>query len=307
MDKMKFVNKANSIHNGKYDYSKVEYKGAKEKVCIICPIHGEFWQTPSNHTHKTKPKGCPKCNGGIRGNKSEFIEKAKKVHGDKYDYSKVEYINNHTKVCITCLKHGEFWQTPAAHLRGQGCKFCVNDVYDTISFIKKANVIHNSRYCYSNVCYSNSHTKIAIKCNECGNIFYQTPNDHLCGKGCPFCKKWVLEEKIKTLLEKEKIPFIRQCGKDVLNWIGRQRLDFYLPKHNIAIECQGEQHFKPKNGFGGEEEFKKTTIRDKIKKENCNKNDIKILYFSDLKWADFFLGEKIYKNENELLNVINNI
>ena len=304
MDRLKFIEKAREIHGDKYDYSKIEYKGAHTKICIICPKHGEFWQTPTNHTHKTKPHGCPKCKGGIKSSCEEFIEKAKKIHGNKYDYSKVEYINNHTKVCIICPKHGEFWQIPNSHLSGKGCKFCINDVYDTDSFAKKATLIHNKRYSYKNVAYTNSHTKVNIICNTCGETFMQTPNDHLSGKGCPYCKKWKLEEKIKKALTDENIAFIWQCGKETLPWIGRQKLDFYLPEYNIAIECQGIQHFKSKENFGGDKSFIETEKRDKLKKEKCVNNITDILYFSEIKCYETFLGKPLYKKEKDLVRYI---
>ena len=121
-----FICKANAIHGNKYDYSKVKYKRNHENVCIVCPEHGEFLQTPHNHL---AGKGCPKC-GMIRAkeclktNESEFKVKASKIHGCKYDYSKVEYVNNLTKVCIICPEHGEFWQVPSSHLDGHGCPKC---------------------------------------------------------------------------------------------------------------------------------------------------------------------------------------
>lgn len=121
LTKEEFIKKANEKHNGKYEYSKVEYVNAKTKVCIICPKHGEFWQTPNAHT---KGQGCPKCNGKYAPTIEEWIVSARKVHGDKYDYSNVEYVNNATKVCIKCPKHGEFWQKPIHHLQGQGCPKC---------------------------------------------------------------------------------------------------------------------------------------------------------------------------------------
>ena len=112
-----FIGEAQLIHHNKYDYSKVEYANNKTKVCIICPEHGEFWQTPSDHLNG---KGCPQCAGNVRCDKDTFIEKAKHTHNDRYDYSKVEYVNAHTKVCIICPEHGEFWQTPNNHLNGNG-------------------------------------------------------------------------------------------------------------------------------------------------------------------------------------------
>jgi hypothetical protein len=115
-----FIYKAKEIHGDKYDYSKVVYKTAKTKVCIICPRCGEFWQTPDSHLNKKS--GCPICMNAMTT--EEFIDKARKVHGDKYDYSKTQYNRSFEKVCVICPKHGEFWQTPNTHLVGKGCPQC---------------------------------------------------------------------------------------------------------------------------------------------------------------------------------------
>ena len=145
-----FIREAQSIHHNKYDYSKVEYTNNKTKVCIVCPEHGEFWQTPSDHLNG---KGCPQCAGNVRCDKDTFIEKAKHMHNDRYDYSKVEYANAHTKVCIICPEHGEFWQIPNNHLNGNGCPLCKNrkigDVLrDTVEdFSNKSNEIHDITDC----------------------------------------------------------------------------------------------------------------------------------------------------------------
>lgn len=121
-----FLIKAREVHGEKYDYSKVEYKDAKTSVTIICPIHGEFEQTPTSHLSGS---GCSICNRTIsaakrRKSTEDFIKKAQAVHGDKYDYSKVEYVTSATKVCIICKDHGEFWQLPNSHIKGHGCLIC---------------------------------------------------------------------------------------------------------------------------------------------------------------------------------------
>ena len=113
-----FIRRAKEIHGDKYDYSKTKYVNQKTKVCIICPIHGEFWQLPNGHL---EGKGCKFCGHNVKLTTEEFIRRAKEVHSDKYDYSKVEYNGIEKPICIICPKHGEFWQTPHHHILGYKC------------------------------------------------------------------------------------------------------------------------------------------------------------------------------------------
>jgi hypothetical protein len=284
----KFIEKARKVHGNKYDYSKVEYKNAHTKVCIICPIHGEFWQIPNDHLNGS---GCPKCkiNKIIsikKMDEKKFIEKSKKIHGDKYDYSKVEYINSKTKVCIICPIHGEFWQKPNNHLRGQGCLKCGCKVYDTNTFISEACKIHGDKYDYSKVEYKGATTKVCIICPEHGE-FWQKPNYHINNKsGCPSCSQSHLENDTYSFLKNKEIIFEQQKK---FNWLGLMRLDFYLPEYNIAIECQGIQHYQPIEFFGGKKAYNDLIRRDKIKKQLCEEHNIKMIYvdnntdFNDLK------------------------
>lgn len=121
LNKETFIEKSKLVHGNKYEYSKVIYKTNKDMVCIICPDHGEFWQRPDSHL---RGKKCAKCAKNFKDNLKSFIKKAKKVHGNMYDYSKVEYVNSQTKVCIICSKHGKFNQTPGNHISGQHCPKC---------------------------------------------------------------------------------------------------------------------------------------------------------------------------------------
>ena len=192
--KEEFIEKARKVHGDKYDYSKVNYVNNATKVCIICPIHGEFWQIPASHL---MGRACPECrntriSNSLRNNVEAFIEKAKKVHGDKYDYSKVKYVNNKTKICIVCPEHGEFWQTPDGHLSGHGCRECYykelskrqTPQFDEVE--KKMKELHNNFYSYDKESYKNNHTKMRIICPIHGE-FWQTPNSHLNGNGCKRC------------------------------------------------------------------------------------------------------------------------
>ena len=197
-----FIEQAKNTHGDKYDYSKVTYINTCTKICIICPEHGEFWQTPSNHINQKQ--GCPKCSHrSYKYTLEEFIEKARKIHGNKYDYSKVNYINNRTKVCIICPEHGEFCQSPSKHLYGKGCPKCVGKNKTTEDFIKKAIEIHGDKYDYSKVTYKNTDTKVCIICPKHGE-FWQTPHVHLRGGSCSKCINKGVRSNTKDFIEKAR-------------------------------------------------------------------------------------------------------
>lgn len=276
-----------SVHGDAYDYSKVEYKTMKTKVCIICPKHGEFWQLPYVHL---KGQGCDKCGDEkisqkLSLTKEEFIEKAKAVHGDKYDYSKVEYKNNQSKVCIICPEHGEFWQIPNNHIRGEMCPKCASHrsyAYTLDEFIEKAREVHGDKYDYSKAEYVNGDTPIKIICPIHGE-FAQKPSLHLQGCGCKKCHDNRMEREWRLTLEKHNIEYIQEYS----NGFGMMKLDFFLPEYNVAIECQGMQHFEPVR-FGGDndivEAFKSCVERDQKKKMLCEEKGIKLFYFTNLKY-----------------------
>lgn len=112
----------NKIHKYKYDYSLIIYKGSHSKVKIICPVHGNFEQTPEKHK---SGYGCQKCGyEKLKLTKGELIYQFKNIHGNKYDYSNVEYFNNHEKINIICPKHGVFHQSSHNHKKGKGCPIC---------------------------------------------------------------------------------------------------------------------------------------------------------------------------------------
>ena len=183
-----FIDRARVVHGDKYGYAFSVYQLAYIKVLIHCPEHGMFEQTPNSHLNSS---GCPVCADKSKAHTSElFTEKARKVHGDNYDYSKVVYQHSHVNVKIICQTHGAFQQKPYNHLYGKGCPDCADDSqrYTKELFIEKANSVHGDRYDYSKVVYRNSQTKVKMICPEHGE-FKQRPNKHLCGKGCPGCAK----------------------------------------------------------------------------------------------------------------------
>lgn len=301
-----WIERAKQIHGNRYDYSKVEYKNCDTPVCIICPEHGEFWQTPYNHVNK-KCK-CPKCSNVYNFSTNEWIEKARKIHGNKYDYSKVEYKSARENVIVICPEHGEFSIRPDNHNHGQGCPVCryiksSNAIRKNVDdFVFECKNIHGDKYDYSKVDYKNNKTKVCIICPEHGE-FWQTPDNHLRGKGCPKCSQSKLEEETKEFLNKNNIIFEEQKTFDWLRFKHPMRLDFYLPLYNVAIECQGIQHFKPFEYFGGEDGLKYNVEKDRRKSVLCDENGVSLLYFSNEKYNKL-LGKKVYHDLNKILNEI---
>ena len=274
LTKEKFIAKAKAIHGNKYDYSKIEYKGSKDKICIICPEHGEFWQSPSNHYHY----GCVICGGTYKIDTNEFIKRAKKVHGDKYSYTKVNYKTNEIKVTITCPIHGDFEQTPHDHLNGHGCPICGGALhYTQEDFIQRAKEIHGEQYSYDKVKYTKSTNKVIITCPKHGD-FLQVPAAHLSGVGCPKCKRSRGEEIISMVLDALNIKYEEQYRiKGSFRTRKEIVVDFYLPNNNCIIEFNGAQHYIPMEFFGGEKQLRDQQQRDEELRQYCNQNNIKLL------------------------------
>ncbi len=138
-----FLERVKIIHGDKYDYSQTKYVKADEKLIIICPEHGMFKQSPHQHL---KGCGCQKCGSiklaeSLKNTLEEFLERVKIIHGDKYDYSLVEYVNIYTKIKIICKEHGIFEQSPQSHLRGYGCHKCRSSRLE--NKIRKFLISHN--------------------------------------------------------------------------------------------------------------------------------------------------------------------
>ena len=215
----------------------------------------------------------------IKDTLNEFV----KIHGNKYDYSLVEYNGTYTKVMIICVEHGKFEQTPKSHISGHGCPKCAGNKKDTTySFVEKSKIIHDDKYDYINVDYKNALSKVIIKCDKHGT-FETTPNNHLSkSTGCPKCVSYKGETKVRNILEKNNIIFEEQYSFDDCINIRKLKFDFYLSEYNTLIEYDGKQHFTPNEFFGGYKGFEETKKRDYIKNEYCEKegiNLIRIPYF----------------------------
>lgn len=285
---LSFIKEARAVHGDLYDYSLVDYKNNKTDVRIICPIHGEFLQNPSAHL---KGCGCPKC-GSIRSgnskrlNADDFIIKSVLIHGNIYDYTRVDYKGYHTEVCIACPIHGEFWQTPADHLRGYGCPVCgkisrskrLQLSWDEV--LVKFRKMHRDRYNYDNSDYQGSHVKIDIICPMHGT-FRQMPYTHWNGCGCPKCKSSWGERRIMAWLEDKDIEYMHQYNirpPQVLFSRNVLKVDFYIPDYSIIIEFNGQQHYERVERFHPkEEDFVKQQLRDRRVREYCKQHKIRLI------------------------------
>jgi hypothetical protein len=197
------IERFTKIHGDRYDYSKVDYQGAGSKVLIICREHGEFLQRVSDHAGGAN---CPKCSGHYQRTLLELLDTFKEVHGDLYDYSKVNLditkkgrdsgdlsFSVDGKVTIICKEHGEFRQRAFSHMKGSGCKKCAIEKTARIriektrdSILTRFKEVHGDRYDYSKVDYQGSRNKVVIICKEHGE-FLKRPVEHIRGAGCPKC------------------------------------------------------------------------------------------------------------------------
>ena len=193
---MNFIRKSNEIHSGRYRYPYIdeEYVNHTTKITVVCPIHGEFKQTPNSHTNCN---GCPSC-GLLSNHKTttfdelyrEFIEVHSIEGKPLYRYKKDTYDSIKTKMTIVCPIHGEFEQTPQLHKKGSGCPICAqyNRRLTQQQVIEQFKQAHGDRYDYSKSKYVNTRTKIIIICSRHGE-FQQTPNSHKNGIGCIKCAR----------------------------------------------------------------------------------------------------------------------
>ena len=265
-----WVEKAIDVHGNEYDYSKVNYTVATQKICIICNKHGEFWQIPRRHI---QGEGCPKCAIEKRANQKrlseeEFIKRAKEIY-PQYNYDKVKYKNYLTKVIIECPIHGNFEIAPGNLLSNkQGCAKCHGGVsIDTNEFKIRALKVHGNRYDYSNVNYINSRTLVDIICIKHGN-FQQTPANHLSGQGYPICSLSKGEQQIIQILNEHEIDYIHQYKVVVNN--KTYYIDFYVPDYKLYIEYNGKQHYEYIQYFHeGGRTLEEQQERDEIIRNYC--------------------------------------
>lgn len=273
-----WLNNVKELHGeDTYDYSLVNYISQKEKIRVICKIHGEFNPMPMNFQRGT---GCPEC-AILKNTKKrlstteEWINKAVNKHGDLYDYSLVNYVNSTEPVIIKCKKHGEFSQIPANHInQGSGCPKCL--VVTTEDWIKKALLVHpDELYDYKETVYSGSEKPLNIYCKNINRLgiehgwFTILASEHLKGTKCKLCQHQARSNNKFTWIEKAKenkgnnlmigvkvptdceitkakneiaefVEFFRyQIIRNDITLFDGKRIDIYIPELKLGIEYYG--------------------------------------------------------------------
>jgi hypothetical protein len=284
----KFLKKCLDKFDVMYDYSEMKYINSLTKIKIKCNLHDEyFFQSPVEHLRGRN--GCNICKKKISKteviikksktlNNDEFILRSVKSHGDKYDYSLVNYVKNNIKVKIVCPIHGEFEQTPVSHIRGKGCNKCGIQTtreklsFDVNKFINKSNLTHNDKYDYSLTEYINSHTKVKIICPIHGE-FEQLPYDHVTNHGCNKCTTSVskLETEINDFIKSFSIETITSS----MSIIKPNQIDIFVPSNNLAIEF---------DGLYWHSELHKDKNYHLNKTELCEAKGIKLIHVFEDEW-----------------------
>lgn len=234
-----FLARARAAHGDRYDYSRAVYQRIMGKVEIVCRTHGPFWQTPLSHY---SGRGCPacgieKCTSANTMTLAQFIYRARRRHGDTYDYAKVEYVNSQTMVTITCPVHGDFQQRPYDHITRYGCAACSGRLkISRDAFIARARAAHGDRYEYGT--YHGFRRKAEIICREHG-AFMQLAKDHCGGHGCPSCASTATASR----QEAEVADWLQSLGLRVIrndrSLLGGLEVDIYLPDKGVCIEFNG--------------------------------------------------------------------
>lgn len=284
-----FLERSLSAHGERYDYSGVEYVGNSSAVNIKCREHGEFLQSPSNHF---AGKGCPKCGIGVGGSarnkhsSESFIAKLKEIHGDGIVLESTRYSRWGDRVEVNCSEHGRYMALPAVLLRGgKGCLPCAirvrgPDLLTKQEFIDGAEKLHSGKYSYSAVKYLGFAKNVEITCKEHGS-FFQTPCNHMQGKGCPKCSGSQSKAEVK-LLEwiKESLPGV-EVQERQRKIISPYELDIYVPSLKVAIEFNGLYWHSADKAT--DSEFRNKHL---LKLQRCQAAGIRLIQIREDRWTD---------------------
>lgn len=314
-----FIRDATFVHNGYFTYERSDdFTNVSSMVTVTCPMHGDFKVKANNHLNGANCKRCQqegikhkitkrkKLNRSTKKlSQDDFLQKLKEKYGDKYIITNnTIYRGYNKKTAILCPIHGEFQITPSHLLNGRGCPYCGGNKEKTrdevIELIKKAQPY--SDFDFSEFDYKGIHTSSIFKCNKCNCYFYNSPSNLIFQyNGCPSCNGSIMEKEIKYMLDCNGINYAFQKTFD---WLVDKRhlyLDFYLNDYNVAIECQGKQHFESVNFGNGYSDLNYSKEKDNLKQKLCEEHNIKLFYYANY---DYSFPYNVYTDKEELLNNI---
>lgn len=299
LEKAKIKNNLDEYNWDDFDILKKDEKG---RVEFCCKKHGKYWDWSSNFI---KGHGCHICYGKEK-NDEEVRKELSKLHPE-LDFSQTKYSERDKlyRIKVICPKHGEQLINYYNLINGQGCYHCGRDktrIKKTLSneeIIKRGTEIFGDEYTYEHLDTFNrtEDGKITITCKKHGD-FTILPSNFFKGVGCPICSESSLEAEMRRFLEEKNVTYE---PKKHFDWLGKQHLDFYLPEYNVAIECQGGQHFKPVDIYNGEEGFAKTITLDIKKRKLCKENNVKLFYYAKEKYN---FPYKVFMKKDRLLTEI---
>lgn len=316
------VNKECLVRNYEFLGIAGEFNGARTFLSLHCNIHNHTWKTTNYNMFMGKRKtGCifcarKKAKINVSLTKEQLIENVKKECSRRGNVEFIEIVgeltNNRTKLKLHCNIHNHNWKTTTYvnFMRDVGCPKCANNVRITQTEAERCvnkKCLKLNYKCADFKYINNKKTYLSLTCDK-GHKYNTSYNSFISGCKCHICNISKLEYNMKTELNKNHIEFWSQHSFVKLkNGNGKQTLDFFLPYHNIAIECQGKQHFELVEYFGGESEFEKILERDERKYNICKENGIRILYYTNCKpdiIPDVY-HDKIFTNISDLLDEIN--
>lgn len=252
-----------------------QYQGTHIKIAHKCKIDGYEWDTEPNsilHGH-----GCPQCKWrSQRRSHEEYVDKLSAIMPHIQVVG--TYINEMTKILHKCSIHNYEWNVrPHQLLAGSNCPICVNNKRTKThnQYVQDLHEINPNIEVLG--VYINNKTNILCRCKIHNYEFSPRPDSLLYGTGCPICNSSHGEIEIVNYLHAHNILFDTQYTFDNCRNILALPFDFYLPKYNVCIEYDGEQHFRPVEFWGGEVGFAKRQQNDKIKNEFCMANSIRLL------------------------------
>lgn len=271
------IKRFKKMHGDRYDYSEYDYKGTKlDKSIVICKEHGRF---EINRMHHERGCGCPTCSnvpagGHKRKTKSEFLNNLDASILSCYDFSKYDYVNNHTKSTVICSIHGEFLKSPKKLLLKQGCPMCSGKCKSSTNTLQEK----LQHYDFSKFQYINNKTPGVVACPLHGEWIARADNLLHGGTRCPSCAGTL------SKIEEELREYVKSLGVDYLS--NRRdlipsglELDIYIPNHSLAIELNG-LYFHSENSGGKSKNY------HLLKTEECEKLGIQLFHIFEDEWKD---------------------